>query len=145
VFCKTQVREFTQWPQSSASFGRTGKIESDDPVLNPQIRQCFKIAIRRENDDLVLPAERCEHHVHLRKSPAFLPQFVEDFAVQASRVRIDGPQADVAQQLPESTPILGRLGRLLNASFQLAKDGKTRHEAMTPFALLMNPIPQMGY
>src|SRR5204862_7125138 len=95
-----------------------------------QVRQRFEVAIRGEKGGLVLPAERCKHHVHLRKCPAFEPQLVEDFTIQTSCLCIDRPQANMAQELLKSAAILCWLGCLLDAGFQLAQDGITRHETL---------------
>src|SRR5262245_47408729 len=88
----------------------------------------------------MLSRHGCKDDVDLRQGAARVTKLKVDLAMKLSGSRIQRPQSDVSQQLPQPATILIRFRRLLNPDFQLAQNGIAGNEPVSGSALLANAI-----
>jgi hypothetical protein len=93
----------------------------------------------------MLSRKGCEYHVYLRQDAALAAQLKIDRAVELGRVGIQGPQANLAQQLGQPAAILIGFWYLLNPNFQLTEHRVAGDETMPGFARLVDPLAHRRY
>src|SRR5947208_9469922 len=120
------------------------RVSRNCPVLRLDLREGFKVPIRRENLHVQLTSQSGHHLVHGGEGSADPTKLPVDFAIEAGRFEVHRPDSNVLQKLDEIPPILVRPLDLLDTHFQLTENGNAGSKPSSCESALLNPLSNKG-